>query len=400
LFIPFVFVASVVACGSADEPGGPGGSGAGAPCTDNADCASGSCVSGTCTGTGSGGPGGGVNTTPGPHFPGTGKSWRPLTTGCGPETATQCTGNCENGTRGKTVVIRPPATLCFAGVGDPTPNDPSAVIEQVVESAGGKSYAHIRITFDPSFTDTTYGGGTCCGWGDKGHKFKDLVGSDHTELLLTDGSGADAMSLKIDLISLDPTAACANATLGVGGGEGEVLKGNPAHVLAVATSISRNINGCGYCKNAACAPSGDCTIDSPTTDAQYTPNPGTPNWDYRVVYEIWIDIAAFGGAGFGQAYITYTHSSPAKLGNTIIVEPKPCPPEWDKPYCPPSVTQEGGNCFGGGDGSCPPNQQTYVTSEGASICTPIPYAGYPNHAPCPEGYVLDVASEGQFCIKG
>ena len=117
-------------------------------------------------------------------------------------------------------------------------------------------------------------------------------------------------------------------------------------MLAAATSLDRNLNGCGYCKNAACTPSGDCTIDSPATDEKYTPNPGTPNWDYRQVYEVWIDMAAFSGLGFGQAYITYMHSSPAKSNDTITVEPSPCPPEWDKPYCPPSVTQEGGNCFG------------------------------------------------------
>jgi hypothetical protein len=301
-------------------------------------------------------------------------------------------------------VIRPPATLCFSGTGDATPNDPAVVIEQVVERVNGKEYVHIRITFDPSFTDNTFGAGACCGWPSmRGHTFGDLERSDHTELLLTDANGNTVMSVKIDLVSSDPNAPCGYGTLGVLGGDGSVLQGNPAHVLAVATSLDRNLNGCGYCKNAACAPSGDCTKDSPPTDDKYTPNPGTPNWDYRQVYEIWIDIAAFNGLGFGQAFITYTHSSPAKSKETIEVEPSPCPPEWDKPYCPPSVTQEGGNCFGGGPdggGGCPPNFQTYTTSEGASICTPIPYAGYPNRAPCPQGYVLDTASEGRFCIPG
>jgi hypothetical protein len=298
--------------------------------------------------------------------------------------------------------------LCFSGVGDPTPNDPSAVIEQVVEKSNGKEYVHIRITFDPAFTDNTYGEGAV-GWPPKGkmgmtqtgHTFKDLVGSDHTELLLTDAEGTTVMNFKVDLISASTATPCLYDALGVSGGEGKIVQGNPAHVLASSTSTDRNLNGCGYCKSPACASSGDCTIDSPTTDANFTPNPATPNWDYRIVYEVWIDMAAFNGKGFGQAYITYTHSSPAKVGSTIEVDSTPCPPEWDKPYCPPSVVQEGGNCFGGGsDGgtSCPPNQQTYVTSEGRSICTPIPFAGYPNRAPCPQGYVLDVASEGQFCI--
>jgi hypothetical protein len=169
-------------------------------------------------------------------------------------------------------------------------------------------------------------------------------------------------------------------------------------VLAVATSLDRNLNGCGYCESAACAASGDCTVDSPATDENFTPNAATSDWDYRQVYEVWIDMAAFAGSGFGQAFITYTHASPAKGPDTITVTPEPCPPEWDVPYCPPSVIQEGGNCFGDG-GPCPPNQQVYITSEGASECTPIPFTNYDDMKPCPDGYVLDTATEGQFCVR-
>src|SRR5690606_26192178 len=120
-------------------------------------------------------------------------------------------------------------------------------------------------------------------------------------------------------------------------------------------------------------------------------NPDAPNWEYRVVYEVWIDLAAFGSAGFGQAYIESVHASPSKLAsNTDIVEPTPSPPEWDEPYCPPSVIQEGRNCFDQG-GECPPNYALYVASEGRSWCTPIPFSNYPGMAPCPEGYQLDAA---------
>jgi hypothetical protein len=467
--------AGAYACGSSSEdvgagsPGGASGGGGlppGSGCTLHTECSSGVCENGICTDTGSGGSnaggsnaggsnaggssaggssaggssaggssaggasgatggggagGGAGNTTTGPHWPGTGKGWRPLTPGCGPETADQCTGTCEQkgGTPG-TTVVRPPATLCFSGTGDATPQDPAVVIEQVIEKLNGKEYVHIRITFDPSFTDNTYGAGSCCGWPPRrGHSFDpDLAKSDHTELQITDAQGNVVMNFKLDYITAEASSPCGFGTLGVAGGDGSMISGNAAHILAVATSLDRNINGCGYCKNAACAPSGDCTIDSPPTDANFTPNPATPNWDYRNVYEVWIDIAAFNGLGFGQAFITYTHASPSKSADTIQVDSTPCPPQWDKPYCPPSVVQEGGNCFGsggtsgtggsagstgsggtGGTGNpCPPNQQTYVTSEGRQICTPIPFAGYPNRAPCPQGYVLDIATEGQFCI--
>ncbi len=370
----------------------------------------------------SGGSGGApAPATSGPHFAGTGDSFRPLTTGCGPETASMCTGACEQGQgASETTVLRPPATLCFSGEGDATPEDPSVVIEQVLERKGEQSYAHIRVTFDPSFTDNTYGEGSV-GWSPvRGHRFSDLTGSDHTELQLTRGDGQVAMSFKIDLLTQDADAACGHGTLGVSGGDGDVLTGDAAHVLAVATSLDRNLNGCGYCAVEACGPSGDCTEHSPATDADFTPNASTPDWDYRQVYEMWIDLAAFGEAGFGQAFVTYTHSSPAKGSeDTLQVEPSPCPPEWDEPYCPPSVLLEGGDCFGsppgGGDPgdpgdssnpdepndpgeTCPPNEQVYIVTEGASLCTPIPYTNNPDHEPCPAGYALDLVSEGQYCL--
>jgi hypothetical protein len=366
----------------------------------------------------------GGGTTTGPQWDGSGSGFRPLTTGCGPETAGDCTGECEQSGGDPGVVIRPPATLCFAGEGDLTPDDPAVVIEQVIEEVNGLAYVHLRVTFDPAFTDNTYGEGSCCGWPEKrGHRFSDLTGSDHTELLLTNGAGETTMNFKVDLITANADSPCGYGTLGVQGGDGSVILGDPADVLAVATSLDRNLNGCGYCESPACGADGDCTVSSPATDEGYTPNPETPDWDYRQVYELWVALDAFGDDGFGQAYVTYTHSSPSKGTDTLQVEPTPCPPEWDEPYCPPSVIQEGGNCGNGtggsgsggngsggsssggtdggggtGGGSCPPNYQVYITSEGASLCTPIPYANYDDMKPCPDGYTLDLASEGQFCV--
>ena len=360
-------------------------------------------------------PGGGSKsggpTTPGPHFIGAGVSYRPLTPGCGPDTAEQCGGACEGDSPSTGRVSRAPATLCFKGTLDPTPTNPTAVIEQVIEERDGRDVVHLRVTFDPSFVDNTYGAGACCGWpepdtaaampggpmggkadagkaGKGGHTFGDLVGSDHLELLLTDGSGETVMDFKLDYISEDPSAPCGYDTLGVTGGEGKMLVGDPSAVLAVATSIGRNLNGCGYCY----------TVDSPETDEDYTPNPDAPDWDYRVVYEVWLDLAAFGAAGFGQAYITNVHASPSKLeSNTVEVDPELCPPEWDTPFCHPSIIEEGRNCFDQ-DPECPPNYTIYVQTEGKSWCTPIPFSNYPGRAPCPEGYALDPATEGRYCL--
>jgi hypothetical protein len=206
--------------------------------------------------------------------------------------------------------------------------------------------------------------------------------------LLTNGAGDTVMDFKLDYISEDPSAPCGYATLGVEGGEGKMIVGDASAVLGVATSIDRNLNGCGYC----------FIEDSPATDESYTPNPDAPDWDYRVVYEVWIDLASFGAAGFGQAYITNVHASPSKLeSNTVEVDPKLCPPEWDTPFCHPSVIAEGRNCFDQ-DPDCPPNYTIYVATEGKSWCTPIPFSNYPGRAPCPEGYALDAASEGRYCL--
>jgi hypothetical protein len=280
----------------------------------------------------------------------------------------------------------------------------------VIETINGQRVIHLRVTFDPAFVDNTYGANACCGWpgtggggststsatggaggagtmmpgkmpgmmmpgkaGKSGHTFDDLVGSDHVELLLTDGMGKTVMDFKVDYITADSSSACGYHTLGVSGGEGKMIQGDASAVLKVATSLDRNLNGCGYCY----------TTDSPATDEKYTPNSAAPAWDYRVVYEVWLSLDTFGSAGFGQAYITNVHASPSKLANnTVEVEATPCPPDWDTPT----------------GGSCPPNFTLYVQSEGVSACVPIPFSNYPGMAACPQGYQLDPSTEGRYCI--
>jgi len=291
-------------------------------------------------------------------------------------------------------VLAPPATICYTGAGDLTPDDPSGVIEQVIETIDGKTYLHLRVTFDPRFVDNTYGVNASSGWvnrmmagpmggampggamGGKGgpmggmtakaaHTFDDLVGSDHVELVLVDGKGNPVLDFDVDYVSKKTDAPCGYGTLGVSGGEGKMLLGEASAVVAVSTSIDRNLNGCGYC----------LITDSPATDDAFSANPSAPNWDYRVIYEVWIDFSTFKGRGFGVAYIPQVHASPSMASsNTIDVEPTPCPPDWDTPYCPPSVIEEGGNCFDTppGDGSCPEGTVPDIKNEGQS-CVPANY---------------------------
>jgi len=285
-------------------------------------------------------------------------------------------------------VLAPPATICYAGDGDLTPNDPTGVIEQVIETLGGKTYLHLRVTFDPRFVDNTYGVNASSGWLNKvmaapkggmggkappkggmaakaAHTFDDLVGSDHVELVLVDLKGNTVLDFDVDYVSQKKDAPCGYGTLGVSGGEGKMLKGDASAIVNVATSIDRNLNGCGYC----------LTTDSPATDDNFTPDASAPNWDYRVVYEVWVDFSVFKGQGFGGAFIPSVHASPSMAStNTIDVDPTPCPPDWDTPYCPPSVIEEGGNCFDAppGDGTCPEGTVPDIKNEGQS-CVPANY---------------------------
>jgi len=201
--------------------------------------------------------------------------------------------------------------------------------------------------------------------GKAAHTFDDLVGSDHVELVLVDSKGNTVLDFDVDYVSEKPDAPCGYGTLGVSGGEGKMLKGNASAIVAVATSIDRNLNGCGYC----------LITDSPATDDNFAIDPSAPNWDYRVIYEVWVDFSVFKGLGFGGAYMPTVHASPSMAStNTVEVEPSPCPPDWDTPYCPPSVIEEGGNCFDAppGDGTCPEGTVPDIKNEGQS-CVPADY---------------------------
>ena len=169
------------------------------------------------------------------------------------------------------------------------------------------------------------------GPGKGGHSWMDLVGSDHAELVVTNEAGEVVSQFKLDYVSQSASAPSGYASLGVLGGDGRMIVGDPNDIVQWRTSIERNLNERGY---------GSYLESSPATDASYTANDETPGWDYRVVYEVWIDNDAFGASGFGGALIEHVHASPSKASsNTITVTPGPCPCERD------------GGC---GDGPPPP----------------------------------------------
>jgi len=300
----------------------------------------------------------------------------PLAPGCTPASALECptaSGVCAtSATSNPTGTVQ--GVLCaFGGTFTVASGTPAAIVEYLRETAGGQDYYRFRITFDPSFVDNTYGA-NAVGWGDKGHTWKDLLGSDHAELELFDNQHVMVMQLKLDYIGLDDTRTCGYASLGVSGGDGKVLVGDARHVLGSASSLARNLEGCGYCQSPACG--GDCRVNSPSTDERWTANPEAPYWDFRMRYETWIDAAAFGASGFGGVNISYVHASPSKqTSNTITVIPGPCPP-------PP-------------DG-CPPGTVEWVTSDGVVTCVP---ATDPPPVECEEGETMILTSDGKIrCV--
>ncbi len=275
----------------------------------------------------------GDHATGGPRFPGAGTSGAaaPLQPGAGPETADNCSGGGPPPDGFFGVAVGDVATLCFY---DPeAPEVPGATIEQVVEVVAGVEYVHIRLTLDPRFADNSYGE-NAIGWDDgkKGkHEFRDLVGSDRAEMMLLDGDDEVALHFSLDYISEDESSPSGYATQGVTGGDGRMIVGEESDVLGVATSIDRNLNGCGL---------DTYTESSPSTDASYTIlDPEAADWDFRVVYEVWVRTSAFGDAGVGQAIIEFIHASPSKgEDNTVEVEPGNCPPDWG---CYSPVSAEG-----------------------------------------------------------
>jgi hypothetical protein len=226
----------------------------------------------------------------------------------------------------------PGGTLeCYYPAGGGANGTPAATAEYVLETFNGSQTVHLRLTFNPDFVDNTYGA-NAIGWVKKGHTFKDLVGSDHAELSLLDKAGAERLHFKLDYISPSSAAPSGYASLGVRGGDGKMILGDASLVVDAKTSLERNLNERGY---------GTLIVDSPATTATYAPPAAAPLWDFRVVYEAWVQTAAFGAPGFGAARMTFVHASPSKgTTDTLNVDEGTCPPPWN-----------GGGSGGGGSGA-------------------------------------------------
>ncbi|HPI29434.1 MAG TPA: HYR domain-containing protein [Bacteroidales bacterium] len=192
--------------------------------------------------------------------------------------------------------------LCFE-----SPTNPSmvnAAIKWTRWTFNDDNTITIRTTFSKEFVDNTYGE-NAIGWGSRGHTFSNLLGSDKLALALYDKDNSMKMQFYMDYFTASTGSPSGYKCLGVTGGEGSMVMGNVSDIISVTTSLDKNFNEYGYV----------LPLSSPATDANYTPNPSYPNWDYDVWYEVTIKESAFGAAGFGKPDITYIHASPSKTGN-------------------------------------------------------------------------------------
>jgi len=227
----------------------------------------------------------------------------------------------ENGTIG----IRPRLEICYTGAAPqappPLPGEYCYISSVGKPDVGAFQYwtdnndgtITIRTVFAKTFVDNTYGV-NAIGW-PSGHTFGNLVGSDHVIVALYDNANVKKMEVKLDYITASAGAPSGYDALGVTGGEGSMILGSVSDVVSSTTSLDINFNTFGYV----------LTVDSPATDASYTPNPTYPNWIYEVWYEVTIKKAPFGTSGFGYPIITSIHASPSKTGsNTEPVTPSIC----------------------------------------------------------------------------
>jgi len=185
----------------------------------------------------------------------------------------------------------------------------------------------LAIKYDqfPAPNDNSYGV-NAVGWGTQGHKFNDLVGSDHAGFQIVDPSGVVRLSFNVDYISADATAPSGYRSLGVLGGDGKMLVGTSTGITATS-SLANNLNninipGLFNASHVQQFGSVNLLINSPPTDAAHATyvisDPSLAGWDFHDTYYVTISAAKLASLGFDP--LTWTvepnldqlHNSPAK----------------------------------------------------------------------------------------
>ena len=207
----------------------------------------------------------------------------------------------------------PPDTPCPAGSFSFT-NDASGL--------------HIKYDQFPAPNDNSYGT-NAVGW-KNGHKFQDLVGSDHAGFQLKDPNGVVKLSFNVDYISANASAPSGYSSLGVTGGEGKMLVGTADGITATTSEANNlnNINIPGLFNAAHVQQFGSVQVlvNSPPTDAAHTTyaisDPTLAGWDFHNTYYVDISPAKLAALGYNAATWT-VEPNPDQLHNSPA---KDCPP--------------------------------------------------------------------------
>jgi len=218
----------------------------------------------------------------------------------------------------------------------------------------------LSIVYDqfPAPNDNSYGV-NAVGWGTRGHKFSDLVGSDHAGFQLFSPAGAVVLSFNVDTITADATAPSGYRSLGVLGGEGKMIVPAPgvgaADGIIGTHSISKNLNNINipglfnpvtHAQLIGTAGAGavNVLVDSPKTLNQvddYTLTPdslaaGFGNWDFHNTFFVSISQARLASLGFDSANWVFADYGKCPAGKWCIspnddqlhnspAKPCPCP---------------------------------------------------------------------------
>ncbi|MCC7541663.1 MAG: hypothetical protein IT379_35925 [Deltaproteobacteria bacterium] len=222
---------------------------------------------------------------------------------CGPALDRPCTSAPDDGDA-------PSTRVCWYRDDAPPGEGPMAEAFYRFETTLLGDAVRVALVFAEAFVDNTYGDRSSPGYRDgrRPHRFRDLVGSDHATLTLTDGDGERRVVLALDYLSASDDADSGYRSLGPWGGDGRVVSGDPRAVLTATSSMDDNLNlrGCRF-------------FESSPSEAE------CPEWDPRVVYTTWVDVAIFGEAGFGEPALSSVHASPSRMDDTLDVRPGPCP---------------------------------------------------------------------------
>lgn len=183
----------------------------------------------------------------------------------------------------------------------------------------------LAIKYDqfPAPNDNSYGI-NAVGW-PNGHKFSDLVGSDHAGIQLIDGTGTVRLSFNVDYLTANSAAPSGYASLGVTGGDGKMLVGT-ADGITATTSLANNLNNINipglFVAHVQQFGSVNVLINSPPTDPAHSTydisDPLLAGWDFHDTYYVTISAAKLASIGFNAATwqvvpnLSQLHNSPAK----------------------------------------------------------------------------------------